>query len=82
MLVMQESILTLCEQMFNTMKPLLNELQRRQLAAAMARALGHGGQKEIKEITGIGVHSLRAVVKELETGQALELSKQGRIRRS
>ena len=81
MLVMQESILTLCEQVFNTMKPLLNELQRRQLAAAMARALGHGGQKEIKEITGIGVHSLRAGVKGLETGQALELSKQGRIRR-
>jgi transposase len=60
------------------MRSQLNELQRRQYAATLAKAYGYGGATVVHEITGISLNTITAGKKELEGNTCLEA---GRIRK-
>ncbi len=62
---------------FSAVSPVLDERQRRLLAAAEARAVGHGGIAAVTAATGISGPAIRTGLKELEAG--IEVT--GRIRR-
>ena len=53
------------------MGPWLDERRRRLWAAAEARAIGRGGIRQVAEATGMSRSTVRAGLKELETGQPL-----------
>ena len=56
----------------------LNERQRRLWAAAEARSAGRGGIAAVARATGMAVETIRAGIRELESGETLE---RGRVRR-
>jgi len=56
----------------------LNEMQRRQYAATLARAYGYGGATVVHEITGLSLNTITAGKKELESKSKLGA---GRIRK-
>ena len=56
----------------------LNERQRRLWAAAEARSHGRGGTAAVARATGMNVETIRIGIRELESGETLEL---GRVRR-
>jgi len=53
---------------FRVILPLLNERQRRLVAAAAVTMLGRGGQARVAEATGLSRNTLIGGAKELETG--------------
>ena len=65
--------------LWDDMKMQLNEMQRRQYAAALAKAYGYGGSTVVHEVTGISLNTITAGKKELAS--KLEL-KSGRVRRA
>ena len=64
--------------LWDNMKLQLNEMQRRQYAATLAKAYGYGGATVVHEITGISLNTITAGKKELEGKSILEA---GRIRK-
>ena len=62
---------------FSAVSPVLDERQRRLLAAAEARAVGHGGIAAVTAATGVSGPAIRAGLRELEVG----VEATGRIRR-
>jgi transposase len=63
---------------FRAMAPELNERQRRIWAATEARSAGRGGIAAVARASGIAENTIRAGLRELESGEALE---PGRVRR-
>jgi len=59
----------------------LDERQRRLLAAAEAKVLGHGGVKRVSQATGVARGSILAGIKELESPRAAVSETSRRIRR-
>ena len=53
---------------FSAISILLDERQRRLLAAAEARVIGHGGMAAVAAATGMSLPAIRAGLKELEAG--------------
>jgi len=64
--------------LWNNMSLQLNELQRRQYAATLAKTYGYGGSTVVHEITGISLNTITAGKKDLESKDKLEA---GRIRK-
>ena len=69
------------DQVFFTMAPLLNEQQRRLLAASMAKGYGHGGIKLVSERSGMDVRTIRSGLHEIRDGIPFPVGT-GRIRKS
>jgi transposase len=63
---------------FRAIAPELNERQRRIWAATEARSAGRGGIAAVARASGIAENTIRAGLRELESGEALE---PGRVRR-
>ena len=53
--------------LWDSMKPTLNEMQRRQFAATLAVTYGYGGSSVVHEITGISMNTITAGKKELSS---------------
>ncbi len=53
---------------FSTVLPHLNEVQRRVVAGAIARAIGDGGKSRVAEAAGMGRNTVAKAVGEIETG--------------
>jgi transposase len=56
------------EQFFSTVMPHMNELQRRVVAGAMARALGRGGKSRVAEASGMSRNTVIKAQAEIEAG--------------
>jgi transposase len=56
------------EQFFSTVMPHLNEVQRRVVAGAMARALGRGGKSAVAQASGLSRNTVIKAQAEVETG--------------
>ncbi len=69
------------EQVFKTMPQLLDEHQRRLLAASIAKGYGHGGIKCVSNASGMDVRTIRSGIREIDSGSA-SFSGQGKIRKS
>jgi hypothetical protein len=52
--------------LWSSMRQQLNEMQRRQYAATLAKAYGYGGATVVREVTGISLNTLTVGKKELE----------------
>ena len=52
--------------LWDSMKQQLNEMQRRQYAATLAKAYGYGGATVVHELTGVSLNTITAGKKELE----------------
>ena len=52
--------------LWDNMKQQLNEMQRRQYAATLAKAYGYGGATAVHETTGVSLNTSTAGKKELE----------------
>jgi len=65
------------QEMFATVLPLLDERQRRLLAGAQARALGHGGIGVVARAAGMSRTTVSAAMREVQAGPAPS----GRVRR-
>lgn len=70
-------------QVFSEIAPALNERARRLVAAAEARALGHGGVSLVAAVTGLARSTVRRGEGELEPGAAPDPSREAapRVRR-
>jgi transposase len=66
------------EILWDSMRLQLNEMQRRQYVATLAKAYGYGGATVVHEITGVSMNTITAGKKELEGKPNL---KPGRIRK-
>ena len=64
--------------LWNSMKLQLNEMQRRQYAATLAKAYGYGGATAVHAITGVSLNTITAGKKELNGKLPLA---SGRVRR-
>jgi hypothetical protein len=64
--------------LWESMRIQLNELQRRQYAAALAKAYGYGGATVVHEVTGVSLNTITAGKKELEHSSDLG---NGRVRK-
>lgn len=64
--------------LWNNMRGQLNEMQRRQYAATLAKAYGYGGATVVHDITGISLNTITSGKKELDSRPDLG---NGRIRR-
>ena len=64
--------------LWENMRLTLNEKQRREYAATLARTYGYGGATVVHEITGLSLNTITAGKKELESKSKLEA---GRIRK-
>jgi len=64
--------------LWNDMNLRLNEMQRRQYAATLAKAYGYGGATVVHGITGLSLNTITAGKKELESKNTLE---DGRVRK-
>jgi transposase len=65
--------------LWDSMKAQLSEIQRRQYAAALAKAHGYGGATAVHKMTGISLNTITAGKKELEGKSDLE---SGRVRKA
>ena len=63
-----DKVTDIIEQVFHTMPQLLDERQRRILAASMAKGYGHGGIKIVSGISGMDVRTIRSGIHEIEDG--------------
>ena len=81
MLDVMEDMTQAVREKFTMMGPWLDERTRRLWAASEARAIGRGGIRQVSEATGMSRITVRAGLKELETGQPLPVeSTGGRLR--
>jgi len=64
--------------LWDSMKPQLNEMQRRQYAATLSQAYGYGGATVIHEVTGVSLNTITAGKKDL--GRRSEIGA-GRVRK-
>ena len=64
--------------LWNSMELRLNEIQRRQYAATLAKAYGYGGATLVHDITGISLNTITAGKKDLKNQSTLEF---GRVRK-
>ena len=64
--------------LWNSMKLHLNELQKRQYAATLAQAYGHGGATVVHQVTGVSMNTITAGKKELGSVSNFE---DGKIRK-
>ena len=71
MLDVMEDMTQAVRDKFTMMGPWLDERTRRLWAASEARAIGRGGIRQVSEATGMSRSTVRAGLKELETGQPL-----------
>ncbi len=69
------------EQIFKTMPQLLDERQRRLLAASIAKGYGHGGIRLVSGISGMDVRTIRSGIHEIDNG-APSSTGQKKVRRS
>jgi len=76
-----EKIAGIMQQVFKTMPQLLDERQRRLLAASIAKGYGHGGIKLVSDASGMDVRTIRSGIHEINSGSA-SFSEQGKIRKS
>ena len=65
--------------LWDSMRMQLNEMQRRQYAATLAKAYGYGGATVVHEITGISLNTITVGKKELEDKSGLG---DGRVRKA
>ena len=74
---------TQTQQRFEHLAPYLNERLRRLLAAAEAKAIGHGGALAVERSTGVSRRAIRAGIRELAQRQQVDTQvvKPVRIRR-
>ncbi len=72
-------IVGILEQVFDTMPGVLDERQRRLLAASIAKGYGHGGIKLVSGFSGMDIRTIRSGIHEIDTG---ELSPSEKIRKS
>ncbi len=63
-----EKITSIMEQVFKTMPQLLDERQRRILAASIAKGYGHGGIKPVSNVSGMDVRTIRSGIHEIDHG--------------
>ncbi len=56
------------QEKYRVLRPVLDERSRRLWAASEAHALGRGGISRVAEATGLSRSTIRAGLKELETG--------------
>lgn len=63
-----DKVSNVIEQVFLTMPQLLDERQRRLLAASMAKGYGHGGIKYVSSISGMDIRTIRSGIHEIEEG--------------
>ena len=63
-----DKISSIIEQIFKTMPQLLDERQRRLLAASIAKGYGHGGIKLVSEASGMDVRTIRSGIHEINGG--------------
>ena len=64
--------------LWDSMRTQLNEMQRRQYAATLAKAYGYGGATIVHKITGVSMNTITVGKKELENSSSLE---PGRVRK-
>jgi len=57
---------------FETLAPLLDERLRRFMAAAEAKAIGHGGATLVSNVTGVSRRAIWAANKELQSGEVAD----------
>ncbi len=69
------------EQIFKTMPQLLDERQRRLLAASIAKGYGHGGIRLVSGISGMDVRTIRSGIHEIDNG-APSSTGQKKVRKS
>ena len=74
-----DRVTDIMEQVFRTMPQLLDERQRRILAASMAKGYGHGGIKIVSGISGMDVRTIRSGIHEIEEG-ITQVSNNGKLR--
>ena len=77
MLDVMEDMTQAVREKFTMMGPWLDERTRRLWAASEARAIGRGGIRQVSEATGMSRITVRAGLKELETGQPLPVESTG-----
>ena len=65
--------------LWDNMRLQLNEMQRRQYAATLAKTYGYGGATAVHEVTGVSLNTITAGKKELERGNNAGA---GRIRKA
>lgn len=65
-----DKVICVLEQVFITMPQLLNEQQRRLLAASIAKGYGHGGIKLVSKLSGMDVRTIRSGMHEISNGTA------------
>lgn len=63
-----DKISGIIEQILRTMPQLLDERQRRLLAASIAKGYGHGGIKLVSEASGMDVRTIRSGIHEINGG--------------
>lgn len=63
-----DKTLSIIEQVFKTMPQLLDERQRRLLAASIAKGYGHGGIKLVSEASGMDIRTIRSGIHEIKDG--------------
>ena len=76
-----DRVTDIMEQVFHTMPQLLDERQRRILAASMAKGYGHGGIKIVSSISGMDVRTIRSGIHEIEDG-ITPVPDNGKLRKS
>ena len=77
-----EKLNSVLEQVFKTMPQLLDERQRRLLAASIAKGYGYGGIKLVSKASGMDTRTIRSGIREIENNDIVALSEQGRVRSS
>lgn len=76
-----DKVSNVMEQVFLTMPQLLDERQRRLLAASMAKGYGYGGIKFVSSISGMDVRTIRSGIHEIQEG-IKPITDNGKLRKS
>ena len=76
-----EKVTGIMKQVFQIMPQLLDERQRRLLAASIAKGYGHGGIKLVSDASGMDVRTIRSGIREIDSG-APAFSGQDKLRKS
>lgn len=76
-----DKTIDIMEQVFTTMPQLLDERQRRLLAASIAKGYGHGGITVVSDISGMDVRTIRSGIHEINNGVA-PVTDNGKLRKS
>lgn len=76
-----DKTIEIMEQVFTTMPQLLDERQRRLLAASIAKGYGHGGIALVSDISGMDVRTIRSGIHEINNG-VQPVTDNGKLRKS